>query len=455
MKQSPAWRRSDEAQKRIVLAYPFAMPALGRGSRGGTQGALRSHRARAGRAVHQVHQQRPRRDQSLLADADAPAEPRACPPRSWRRPTESETAEPGPGRSPSTRRCIIPFMEHSRRSRSSRAALPRVHHPRLGRTRETTLPSWSEYLLLRQERGPRSSVPAYAEVILASKMAPFGVARSTSCSKSCEAQRCRVRAPSSTSLVRARRSAARTLWDIAFWAERLQRRALCLQRRRATTVLLAARGCSKGSFATAKRLFEVDIRPADGEVPVWDPRRALLSRGRTRAETTLAASTSILTAAREQAGRGVDGRSVAQATKDQRTAAGRLPGLQHDAAGRRQAGAHDFREVETLFHEFGHGLQHMLTHGRLSVRRRVSTTWSGTQSSSPASSWRTGCCESAAVISGQAFRVWRAVARGPVRQMHGGAHFPRGLQPAAAGVFRHARSPAAQPNTQPERGASG
>ncbi|MFO1094277.1 MAG: M3 family metallopeptidase [Planctomycetaceae bacterium] len=49
-----------------------------------------------------------------------------------------------------------------------------------------------------------------------------------------------------------------------------------------------------------------------------------------------------------------------------------------------------FREVQTLFHEFGHGLQHMLTRVTVIPTRAASTASSGMPSSYLASSWRTG-----------------------------------------------------------------
>src|SRR5262249_3946443 len=60
------------------------------------------------------------------------------------------------------------------------------------------------------------------------------------------------------------------LWDIAFWAERLREERYAYSDEELRPYFSLPRVLD-GLFATAKRLFEIDIRPADGEVPVWDP----------------------------------------------------------------------------------------------------------------------------------------------------------------------------------------
>jgi oligopeptidase A len=118
-----------------------------------------------------------------------------------------------------------------------------------------------------------------------------------------------------------------------------------------------------GLFALANRLFGVSVRAADGEMPVWDPSvrffRIADESGRDRAAFYL---DPFSRPANKRGGawmdnaidrkRRADGSvrlPVAYLVCNQTPPIGATPSLM------------TFREVETLFHEFGHGLQHMLT----------------------------------------------------------------------------------------------
>ena len=47
-------------------------------------------------------------------------------------------------------------------------------------------------------------------------------------------------------------------------------------------------------------------------------------------------------------------------------------------------------EVTTLFHEFGHGLHHMLTQDECSCLSQVLVVWNGMRWNCPVSLWKTG-----------------------------------------------------------------
>jgi oligopeptidase A len=119
----------------------------------------------------------------------------------------------------------------------------------------------------------------------------------------------------------------------------------------------------EGLFATAKRLFEVDVYPADGKASVWDPSvryfRIVDSAGRdvasfyldpySRPANKRGGAWMDVALSRKRRDDGSVRLPVAYLVCNQTTPVGDKPSLM------------TFREVETLFHEFGHGLQHMLT----------------------------------------------------------------------------------------------
>jgi oligopeptidase A len=119
----------------------------------------------------------------------------------------------------------------------------------------------------------------------------------------------------------------------------------------------------EGLFATARRLFEVEVRAADGTAPVWDPSvryfRIFDASGRdvasfyldpySRPANKRGGAWMDVALARRRRDDGTVRLPVAYLVCNMTTPVGDKPSLM------------TFREVETLFHEFGHGLQHMLT----------------------------------------------------------------------------------------------
>ena len=131
---------------------------------------------------------------------------------------------------------------------------------------------------------------------------------------------------------------------------------------RSSAPISRSQACSKVSSRRPSGSSISTIRPADGEVPVWDP-NVRFFRCRSRAAKRLPLSTSIPTAgpANKRGGAWMDGALRASAG----TTDGSLPVAylvcNMSPPVRDRPALMTFREVETLFHEFGHGLQHMLT----------------------------------------------------------------------------------------------
>jgi len=150
-------------------------------------------------------------------------------------------------------------------------------------------------------------------------------------------------------------------WDVPFWAERLRERKFNFTDEELRPYF-AHEKVLDGLFQLLQRLFGITVVPADGQAPVWhqDARYFMI----------------LNEAGQEIAGFYYDPYSRPEnkrpgAWMDDCLTRRRIDGsLQHPVAhlvcnctppvGNEPA-LMTFREVETLFHEFGHGLQHMLT----------------------------------------------------------------------------------------------
>ncbi|KAF3439158.1 hypothetical protein FNV43_RR17433 [Rhamnella rubrinervis] len=156
-----------------------------------------------------------------------------------------------------------------------------------------------------------------------------------------------------------------THWDINFWSERLRESKFDINEEELRPYFSLPK-VMDGLFTLAKMLFGIEIEPADGLAPVWnndvkfycikdssgspiayfyfDPySRPSEKRGGAWMDEVVARS-------RVLSRNGTSARlPVAHMVCNQTPPVGNKPSLM------------TFREVETVFHEFGHALQHMLT----------------------------------------------------------------------------------------------
>jgi oligopeptidase A len=263
---------------------------------------------------------------------------------------------------------VMPFLKYSER-RDLRETVYRAQVARASSGELDNRPLIERILSLRGEQARRLGYASWAEVSLASKMAG-SVAEVEQLLEELRAAAYPVAEQELEALrAIARRQGAPEAddlkpWDVAFWAEKLRQESFELDSE-ALRPWFPLEQVLQGLFGLCMRLFDIRIVSTDpGEAPTWhsDVRHFRVLDG--ASGTPLAAfyldpfsrpgskrggawMDECLGRSRNRAGEPV--LPVAYLICNQSPPVGATPSLM------------TFEEVETLFHEFGHGLQHMLT----------------------------------------------------------------------------------------------
>jgi oligopeptidase A len=261
---------------------------------------------------------------------------------------------------------FLPFMQHGEH-RGRREEIYRAYVQRASDGDLDNGPLIERILELRAEMAALLGFADFAEMSLAQKMAPSAGEVETLLDELAE----RSRAAAEKDLEEMRALADRGLngvpegaelahWDLRFVSERLREEKFAISDEELRPYFPFPRVLD-GLFALTERLFGVSVEAADGEVPVWndDVRFFKLSRDGdaiagffldpfARPEDKRGGAWMDECVLREEAA-GVVRLPIAYLNCNQTPPVGDKPSLM------------TFREVETLFHEYGHGLQHMLT----------------------------------------------------------------------------------------------
>lgn len=287
--------------------------------------------------------------------------------QSWNRAhPESETkatAEQGPWRITLDFPVYGPFMEHAKR-RDLREKLYRAFITLASQGEHNNEPIMRELLRLRKEKAHLLEKNSFAEVSLMRKMAP-----------SVDAIRHMLHELRDTSWGAAQQDLADLKafkvssgdtdeikpWDVPFWAERLRESRYSFTDEQIRPYFPFER-VLEGLFGLIHRLFGVTIEQAKEPVSVWcsDVRfyHVLDESGQKMAAFFLDPYSR---PENKRAGAWMDTCLLRQKVGDElQLPVAYLVCNQTPPVGERPA-LMTFREVETLFHEFGHGLQHMLT----------------------------------------------------------------------------------------------
>jgi oligopeptidase A len=276
---------------------------------------------------------------------------------------EASTAA-GPWRVSLEASSFLPFMKYSRR-RDLRERLYRAFVTRASEGDLDNQPLIARMLELRARMAAMLGFETYARMSLESKMAP-GV-------EAVDALHERLRAAARPAAIEDLKDLARAdggvaaaadirPWDVAFLAERLREERYRFNDEDLRPYFQFER-VLEGMFDLAARLFDVRIRPADGEVPVWHPDVRFFRV--TDADGTPLASFYLDPFSRPETKRGgawMNPFAPRQARDEGRVdlPVAHLVCNQTPPVDGRPSSMTPM-EVTTLFHEFGHALQHLLT----------------------------------------------------------------------------------------------
>lgn len=282
---------------------------------------------------------------------------------------ENATAENGPWRITLDYPSYVPFMQHSTR-RDLREKLYKAFLSRASSGELDNKPLIERILELRKEKAALLGFNSYAELSLARKMAPDVEAVEALLeelrSASYEAAVKDLEALKAFAASKNGEEASDLKhWDISFWAERQREEKFAFNDEELRPYFPLPQVLD-GLFGLVKRLFGVTVTAADGQAPVWhqdvryfqiadetgeaiayfylDPySRPAEKRGGAWMDDCVGRAKMIVE------GKTTTRLPVAYLICNQTPPVDGNPSLM------------TFSEVETLFHEFGHGLQHMLT----------------------------------------------------------------------------------------------
>ncbi|BAY08791.1 M3 family metallopeptidase [Calothrix sp. NIES-2098] len=282
---------------------------------------------------------------------------------------ENATPENGPWRITLDFPSYGPFMQHSTR-RDLREQLYKAYISRAASGDLDNNPLIDRILELRQELAGLLGFKNFAELSLASKMAPNVEAVEALLEElrrvSYDAAVKDLEALKAFALSKGAKEALDLKhWDISFWAERQREEKFAFTAEELRPYFPLPQVLN-GLFGLVKRLFGVTVTPADGQAPVWhEDVRYFQIADETGAPIAYFYLDPYSRPAEKRGGAWMDVCINRGKTSENGVASIRLP-VAYLVCNQTppidgKPSLMTFNEVETLFHEFGHGLHHMLT----------------------------------------------------------------------------------------------
>ncbi len=282
---------------------------------------------------------------------------------------ENATAENGPWRITLDYPSYVPFMQHSTR-RDLREKLYKAFISRASGGELDNTPLIERILELRKEKAQLLGFNSYAELSLASKMAPTVEA--------VEALLEELRRASYDAAVKdldelkafaaakgAEEANDLKHWDVSFWAERQREEKFDFSAEELRPYFPLPQVLN-GLFSLVQRLFSVTVTAADGEAPVWHQDvRYFQIADETGSPIAHFYLDPYSRPEEKRGGAWMDDCMGRAKITENGTFTTRFP-VAYLVCNQTppidgKPSLMTFNEVETLFHEFGHGLHHMLT----------------------------------------------------------------------------------------------
>ena len=308
-------------------------------------------------------------DLTDAADAEGfPASLRRMTAASWTRAEENKekpaaSAESGPWRITLDAPCFGPFMEHCRK-RELRETVYRAYITRAGSGDSDNAPLILQILKLKKEQATLLGFDCYADLSLSQKMAGDVAAVQQMFDRMLEASHevAKRELEEVTELAQQTgHNGPLAHWDVAFWAERLREQRFAFTDEQLRPYFSLDRVLT-GLFDLCHRLFEITVKSADGKAPIWNPDVRYYEVFDESQRKIAGFYLDPYSRPKDKRGGAWMADCIARSVTAQGT---RLPVAHLVCNSTPPTGdvpsLMTFREVETLFHEFGHGLQHMLT----------------------------------------------------------------------------------------------
>jgi oligopeptidase A len=282
---------------------------------------------------------------------------------------EDATPENGPWRITLDYPSYVPFMQHSTRH-DLREKLYKAFVSRASSGELDNTPLIERILELRKEKAALLGFESYAELSLASKMAPNVAAVEKLMEELRRASYdAAVKDLEELKAFATAKGAAEANdlkhWDISFWAERQREEKFAFSAEELRPYFPLPQVLD-GLFGLVKRLFGVTVTAADGQAPVWhEDVRYFQIADETGTPIAYFYLDPYSRPAEKRGGAWMNDCIGRAKITENGTSTIRLP-VAYLVCNQTppidgKPSLMTFNEVETLFHEFGHGLHHMLT----------------------------------------------------------------------------------------------